>query len=124
MSHPAGGLTLVAHRDRISVGVARERWSGVPVDPDTTLDWRKVSGRRSRQLLRTIAHTDAVQGFLAALAEQARSRSVEVVQLDPPRMASRYFQHDGRLATVSLRPSTDRDESPMLGTEAFEVGWA
>ena len=43
---------------------------------------------------------DAVHGFLAALATQARERSLKVVQLDPPRRASRYFQHDGRLHSV------------------------
>ena len=71
-----------------------------PLDPDAPLGWRNVSGRSSRQLLRTIEHTDAVHGFLAALAEQARERSLEVLQLDPPRRASRYFQHDGRLHSV------------------------
>ena len=32
-------------------------------------------------------HTSAVHGFIAALARQARSRSREIVQLDPPRRA-------------------------------------
>ena len=68
--------------------------------PDAPLEWRNVSGRSSRQLLRTIEHTDAVHGFLAALATQARERSLEVVQLDPPRRASRYFQYDDRLHSV------------------------
>ena len=94
------GLALLAHRDRTSVGVARGRWSAAPLDRDAPLDWRNVSGRSSRQLLRTIDHTDAVHGFLAALATQARERSLEVVQLDPPRRASRYFQHDERLHSV------------------------
>ncbi|MXY35184.1 MAG: hypothetical protein F4052_02135 [Dehalococcoidia bacterium] len=94
------GLALLAHRDRTSLGVARRRWSVAPLDPDAPLGWRNVSGRSSRQLLRTIDHTDAVHGFLAALATQARERSVEVVQLDPPRRASRYFRHDHRLHSV------------------------
>ena len=94
------GLALLAHRDRTSVGVTRKRWSAAPLDPNEPLDWRNVSGRSSRQLLRTIEHTDAVHGFLAALAEQAREPSLEVLQLDPPRRASRYFQHDGRLHSV------------------------
>jgi len=94
------GLALLSHRDRTSVGVARRRWSVAPLDPDAPLGWRNVSGRNSRQLLRTIEHTDAVHGFLAALATQARERSLEVVQLDPPRRASRYFLHDDRLHSV------------------------
>ena len=94
------GLALLSHRDRTSLGVARKRWSVAPLDPDAPLDWRNVSGRGSRQLLRTIEHTDAVHGFLAALVEDARAQSLEVMQLDPPRRASRYFQHDGRLHSV------------------------
>ena len=94
------GLALLAHRDRTSLGMARSRWSVAPLDPDEALDWRTVSGRSSRQLLRTIEHTDGVHGFLAALTAQARERSLEVVQLDPPRRASRYFRYDGRLHSV------------------------
>ncbi len=94
------GLALLSHRDRTSLGVARGRWSVTPRNPDEPLEWRNVSGRSSRQLLRTIDHTDAVHGFLAALATQAHERSLEVVQLDPPRRASRYFQHDERLHSV------------------------
>ena len=93
-------LALLAHRDRTSLGVARKRWSATPLDPDAPLGWRNVSGRSSRQLLRTIEHTDAVHGFLAVLVEDVRSKSLEVVQLDPPRRAARYFQHDGRLHSV------------------------
>ena len=94
------GLALLSHRDRASLGVARKRWSVAPLDPGAPPGWRNVSGRSSRQLLRTIDHTDAVHGFLAALATQARERSLDVLQLDPPRRASRYFQHDGRLHSV------------------------
>jgi DNA-binding MarR family transcriptional regulator len=94
------GLALLAHRDRTSLGVARGRWSVAPLDPSESLDWRNVSGRSSRQLLRTIEHTDAVHGFLAGLAEQARERSLEDLQLDPPRRASRYFRYDDRLHSV------------------------
>ena len=94
------GLALLAHRDRTSLGVARSRWSVAPLDQNEPLHWRNVSGRSSRQLLCTIEHTDAVHGFVAALAEQARERSLEVIQLDPPRRASRYFRHDDRLHSV------------------------
>ena len=94
------GLSVLAHRDRTSLGVAKDRWSVAPMAPDAHLDWRNVSGRSSRQLLRTIEHTDAVHGFLAALAEQARERALEILQLDPPRRASRYFRYDDRLHSV------------------------
>ena len=94
------GLALLARRDRTSVGTARQRWSTAPLDPDEPLAWRNVSGSRSRQLLRNLEHTGAVHGFLTALVEQAQPHGWEVVQLDPPRRASRYFRHDGRLHSV------------------------
>ena len=87
------GLTLLARRDRTSVGGARKRWSVEPIEPDAAEGWRNVSGRRSRQLLRNIEHTAGVHKFIAALAEQARSLGWEVAQLDPPFRASRHFPH-------------------------------
>jgi len=94
------GLVMLARRDRTSVGDARKRWSAMPLDADAPLDWRNVAGARTRQLLRNVEHTAAVHAFIAALARQARSRSREVVQLDPPRRASRYFRHQGKLRSV------------------------
>ena len=94
------GLAMLARRDRSSVGAARKRWSVTPADPKISLDWRNVTGRRSRQLLRNVEHTEAVHWFVAVLERQAHSRSREVVQLDPPSRASRYFRHDGRLRSI------------------------
>ena len=94
------GLLMLARRDRTSPGDARKRWSARPMDADAPLDWRNVAGTRTRQLLRNVEHTAAVHAFIAALARQARSRSREIVQLDPPRRASRYFRHDGKLRSV------------------------
>ena len=94
------GLALLARRDRTSVGTARRRWSVASLDPEEPLTWRNVSGSRSRQLLRNLEHTGAVHGFLTALVEQARAAGWDIVQLDPPRRASRYFRHDGRLHSV------------------------
>ncbi len=94
------GLASLARRDRAAVHLALKRWSAEPLDPDAPLTWRNVAGRRSRQLLRTIEHTDAVHGFLAALAEQARGRDCEIVQLDPPHRASRYFRNRGAVHSV------------------------
>ena len=94
------GLTMLARRDRTSVGDGRKRWSALPLDADAPLDWRNVAGTRTRQLFRNIEHTAAVHAFAAALCRQARSRSREIVQLDPPRRASRYFRHRGKLRSV------------------------
>ncbi len=94
------GLALVARRDRASVAAAKKRWSATPLDAGSTGGWSDVSGRRSRQLLRNLDHTAAVHGFLAALASQARAGAWEVVQLDPPHRASRYFRNDGVLRAV------------------------
>ncbi len=93
-------LTLLARRDRTSADAARRRWSAALVDAAAPPAWRNVSGSRSRQLLRTIEHTTAVHGFVARLAAQARASGVELVQLDPPRRASRYFPHGERLHSV------------------------
>ena len=86
------GLAMLARRDRTAVGLARRRWSAAPVDAG---DWRDVSGRRSRQLLRDLEHTAAVHGFMAALAKQARDMGWEIDQADPSFRASRYFRHFG-----------------------------
>ena len=94
------GLVMLARRDRTSVGDARKRWSAMPLDPGASLEWRKVAGTRTRQLLRNVEHTAAVHAFVAALSRQARSRSRQIEQLDPPRRASRYFRHDHKLRSV------------------------
>ena len=95
------GLSLLARRDRTSVAVARKRWSTALEDAEGPLEWRNVTGGRTRQLLRNMEHTAAVHGFLAALAAQARLLGWEVVQLDPPRRASRHFRHDDRMRAVN-----------------------
>ena len=94
------GLALLARRDRASVGVARRRWSVAPMDANAPLDWRNVSGGRSRQLLRNLEHTAAVHGFMAALARQSRALGWETAQFDPPHRASRHFRHEGALRAV------------------------
>ena len=94
------GLALLARRDRASVGAARKRWSAEMLDPDAPLSWRNLRGRRTRQLLRNLTHTEAVHWFLASLAEQARSKGWELIQLDPPQRASRYFRFDDRLRSI------------------------
>jgi len=92
------GLAMLARRDRASVGGSRKRWSAASTGE--AVDWRNVSGKRTGQLLRNVQHTAAVHGFIAALARQARSRSREILQLDPPRRASRYFRHADRLRSI------------------------
>ena len=112
------GLALLARRDRAAVGAARKRWSVEPTNSEVPLSWRNVSGAGSRSLLRNIEHTEAVHRFIAGLAGQARSRGVDVVQLDPPHRASRYFRKDGRL--FSIQPDafgilrTDRTIRPFF----------
>ncbi len=94
------GLTLIARRDRTSIGLAKKRWSAAPLDSGAVGGWRDVAGRRSRQLLRNIEHTASVHGFIAALAEQSRALGWDLVQLDPPHRASRYFRSDGSLHSI------------------------
>lgn len=94
------GLAMLSRRDRTSVGAVKKRWSVSPYGPHATLDWRNVSGSKSRQLLRNAEHTDSVHWFAAVMERQAHSRNRQVVQLDPPRRASRYFRHDDRLRSI------------------------
>ena len=90
---PISGLALLVRRDRVSWGVAKRRWSISPVDSGQGPSRGATCPEtRSRQLLRNLEHTSAVHGFVAALAVQARSTGWEVVQLDPPTRASRYFR--------------------------------
>ncbi len=94
-------LGMLARRDRTAVGMARKRWSITLSDLALPPTWRNISGRRVRQLLRHIEHTDAVHNYLAFTAERARTESWEIVQLDPPHRASRYFRHKGTLRSVN-----------------------
>ena len=123
------GLAYLARRDRASVGVARRRWSVNPIDPSDAagpVDWRNVSGRRSRQLLRNLEHTAAVHGFMAALARQARALGWEPAQLDPPHRAARHFRHQHGLHQDGLR-SIQPDAFGLLRrgpvTWAFFLEW-
>ena len=94
-------LTLLARRDRAAVDGAKKRWSAASPDSgEQAADWRGVSGRRSRQLLRDMEHTAAVHGFVAALARQARDLGWQIDQLDPPMRASRYFRYFGQMRSV------------------------
>ena len=79
------GLALLARRDRASLSTAKKRWGVTPLDPEVPADWRSVSGRQSGQLLRNVEHTEAVHGFITALAAQYRTQGWEAVQLDPAR---------------------------------------
>ncbi len=94
------GIALVGRRDRVSVGALRKRWSAAGFEGGDPSDWRDAAGSRSRQLLRNIDHTRAVHGFVASFARQARRRSFEIVQIDPPARASRYFRLRSALRSI------------------------
>ena len=97
------GIGLLARRDRASVGAARKRWSPSsrpPAEPGVAFAWRDIVGRRARQLLRNLDHTESVHWWSALLAEQARRESRALAQLDPPHRASRYFRHQGRMRSI------------------------
>ena len=94
-------LALLARRDRTSLSMAKGRWSATPLFPGAPFEWTNVAGGRSRQLLRNLEHTAAVHAFLAAMTTQAAFLEWEVVQLDPPRRASRFFRHGDRMRSVN-----------------------
>ena len=87
-------LGMLARGDRTSVGVARRRWSDGEVAGRKLVDWRRVPGRRLRQLLRHIEHTHAVHAYLASTITAARNEGWEIEQLDPPHRAARHFRHE------------------------------
>ena len=94
-------LALLARRDRASVTLARRRWSAGAAEGAEEDGWRAITGTRSRQLARHLDHTAGVHWFLGRLAAQARTEGGwEVVQLDPPHRAARYFRHGGALRSV------------------------
>ena len=115
------GIACLARRDRASVGNARKRWSARPREAAVRCSWRNVSGIRSRQLLRNLAHTESVHWFNALLAAQPEADACEFVQLDPPHRASRYFRFEERIR--SIHP----DAFALLGTRqgecAFFLEW-
>ena len=97
------GLSVLARRDRVSVGAAVRRWSVEPMDDESPSSWRDVPGKRSRPLARTIEHTQAVHRFMAALVRQAKgTKGYRVSQVSPPHHAARYFRHGGK--TRSIHP--------------------
>ena len=98
-----GGLTILARRDRVSVGAAIRRWSVEPMDEQPPTSWRDLPGARIRPLARTIDHTQAVHRFMAALVGQAREMDgFHVAQVGPPHHAVRYFRYGG--GTRSIHP--------------------
>ena len=94
------GIAHIARRDRAAVGIAKQRWSVAPVDPDSPMHWRNVNGARSRQLLRHLEHTESVHWFIAQLAKQAAADGASLAQLDPPHRASRYFRFEGGVRSI------------------------
>ena len=115
------GLSLLARRDRTSVGAARKRWSVSPLDANAAPGWRNVSGRRSRQLLPNLEHTSAVHQFISALSYHARSLGWEVSQLDPPHRASRHFRYKG--GPRSVHPDAFCILRRLPVTWAFFLEW-
>ncbi len=96
-----GGLSLLARRDRASVGAAVRRWSVEPMDGQPPSSWRDLPGVRARPLARTIDHTHAVHWFMAALTRQAKAiKGCRVSLVSPPHHAVRYFRYGGSLRSV------------------------
>ncbi|MYD36220.1 MAG: hypothetical protein F4X20_04220 [Dehalococcoidia bacterium] len=102
-------LGMLARGDRSSVALARRRWGAGDAADAVTVDWRAVPGRRLRQLLRHITHTDAVHSYLASTITTARNEGWQLVQLDPPHRAARHFRHE------NVQKSVHPDAFLMLG---------
>ncbi len=115
------GLACIARRDRTSVGMARKRWSAQPRNSPEPASWREISGIRLRQLLRSLEHTESVHWWGALLAAQARDGLMQVVQLDPPHRASRYFRYEERMR--SIHPDADALLRTAEGDRAGLLEW-
>ena len=112
---------MLARGDRAAVGTALKRWSVNPIDPSAPLTWRNVRGDRTRQLLRNAEHTEAVHRFIAQLASHCRAERCELLQLDPPRRAFRYFRLDDTLR--SIRPDAFGIVRRGSTTQPFFLEW-
>ncbi len=115
------GIAYLARRDRTSVGIARKRWSPERREERGSLDWRNVTGIRSRQLLRNLEHTRSVHWFNSLLARQAREQDSRIVQLDPPHRASRYFRSQEWMR--SIQPDAYALLQTPEGEQAFFLEW-
>ncbi len=93
-------LAMLAQRDRARPSEALRRWSACPIDTGRAVTWQNVPGRRTRQLLRHIGHTESVHGFAAGLSADARALGLDLLQLDPPHRASRYFRSEDGLRSI------------------------
>ena len=111
------GIVHFARRDRAAVGTAKQRWSVEPQDSDRPFGWRNLVGARSRQLLRHLKHTEAVHRFVSQVAKQASECGLEIIQLDPPHRASRYFRYEGDVR--SIHPDAYFSLSTSDGRQAF-----
>ena len=94
------GIAVLARRDRTSVGGLRNQWSVESKDESAPMNWRNVSGRRSRLLARNMEHTEAVHHFLAQMSRQAKASRYRVVLLEPPHRASRFFEHNYKMRSI------------------------
>ena len=115
------GLAMLARRDRSSVGAARKRWSVTPMDAKAPLDWRNVTGRRSRQLLRNVEHTDAVHWFVAVLERQAHSRSGRPVRPAPTRLKVLQARRPAALLLIASAHRRSRRAALVLVVFEDEV---
>lgn len=121
---PTGkGLAVLARRDRTLARRLQHQWSGETLEPEEPFNWRHVEGRRSRLLLRHLAHTTAVHRFMARMAEQARAAGWRLRQMDPPHRAARHFRYSYGADLRSIHPDAFGVLRGRGKREAFFLEW-
>ena len=121
---PTGkGLAVLTRRDRTLAPRLQSQWSGESLKPEEPFSWRHVEGRRSRLLVRHLAHTTAVHRFMARMAEQARAAGWRLRQMDPPHRAARHFRHGHWGELRSIHPDAFGVLRGRGKREAFFLEW-
>ena len=85
------GLTLLARRDRVAVGLTLDRWSAEPAYSNPGV----YAGTALRALASQLRHHEGVTGFAAALStEVARSPGYDLFDLLPTSRSSIGYRYD------------------------------
>ena len=85
------GLTLLARRDRVAVGLTLDRWSAEPASSNPGV----YTGTALRALASQLRHHEGVTGFAAVLStEVARSPDYDLFDLLPTSRSSIGYRYD------------------------------
>ena len=91
------GVSFLARRDRLDTSQALKHWSP-DEDPDRGGAYR---GSKLRELMRALAHTDAVHEFNAMLVSAViESATLRLEYVQPPHKSVRSYTYEGRQGSL------------------------